>query len=208
MSTNKEDGTTEQMEATGQDTRADDKLPKGGEQRHTDAKMDPAQTQTQKHQGTDKGTQTTVVSHHRATQTEEEEKAQRGPQTGSDEPTLQDNSAPTPPGPNEQPEKEQNPERNKESQSSAPTEPAPRAATRASYAQAASPQQPPADQSGVRVADAERVRVHSRRSPVATFTFHIYAVLDKRFGFKPQQDQLVAIIGDDERFPLQIQRFG
>ncbi|KAK2820122.1 hypothetical protein Q5P01_023081 [Channa striata] len=216
---NSEKGETSVVEPTSNDTQPADPRAEGTV-RESDATMVQAETQTPKCRGTDKGTQTRVVKQKdEETQTEQGEKTQPGTNTSAEteqkedeptpEPRLQDsNAAPTPLGQNEKPQsdgasiesaKEENTDvKTKSNKANASagvsgdhTEPHSDQGARMSYAKAVS-----GDTGSGKLFERDthqsRDRSPVRPPPAASmFTFHVYAVLDKKFRFNQEKDTLL-----------------
>ncbi|KAK9530838.1 hypothetical protein VZT92_012317 [Zoarces viviparus] len=224
----KSEGEMEVVETTGSQTEesvpagAEDSVQTVGEQGHEDAKMVPAQTQTRKHKGADKFTQTPAVfQSNKETQTDssgakrgdgETKKNEAETQLERDERTPEakgKDAAQTPVKQNERPDdggassdsaKDRNPEKESKSKEENPTAgvsgEAGKDAKAKSYATAVSEG---GGQEASRAADknAQPTQSPRDRSPVRapssgpTFTFHIYAVLDKKFRFTQDHDTLL-----------------
>ncbi|KAM4524138.1 E3 ubiquitin-protein ligase rnf213-beta isoform 2-T2 [Odontesthes bonariensis] len=186
----------------------------GRKQSQKDAKMVQAQTQTSKHKGKDKYTQTKAVFQvNQETQTDSLVPKQEEPCTGgpaetqpeedkhAPEPEQHDNTVQTPVGQNENPVRDTSPESNPEEErvpsADATTSQTEKEAKPKSYATAVSgggEKQASAAASNTADKTSERTRDRSPvRAPpgVPMFTFHIYAVLDKKFRFNQEYDTLM-----------------
>ncbi|XP_029383406.1 E3 ubiquitin-protein ligase rnf213-beta [Echeneis naucrates] len=203
----------------------------GRQQRHRDVGMVEAETQTKKHKGAHKFTQTAVVTQSdKETQTDfpaskqddaNLDKTQTATSNTSEctrEASVQDDSAAqTLLTKSENPDskeattdsaKEPKPEREVESKGEAA---APEEAATKSYAKAASGDGKSRTQADTSAADKTQ-KTQRDRSPVRPppgapmFTFHIYAVLDKKFKFNNQYDKLMLFLGK-RSFHLEVKHF-
>lgn len=208
------------------------KVEKSGEQHHKDATMVQAQTQTRKSRSTDRATQTpAVIQSSRETQTDppvptqEHTQSETQPQQDKQTPGVMlqdDNAMHAPLRQNESPDtdgvssgsaKEHNANLNKESE---PEEESPSAGGEPTDSHAAKGTKPTSyakavsGEGNVAEKTTETSRSTRDRSPVtpppAEFTFHIYAVLDKRFKFNQQHDKLT-LFDKTGKLPLQVTHF-
>ncbi|XP_026171361.1 E3 ubiquitin-protein ligase rnf213-beta isoform X2 [Mastacembelus armatus] len=199
-----------------------------------DVKMVQAQTQTRKQKGTDQVTQTpAVVQSSKDTQTDfavpkrddtsgTAETEQKEEDRGTAEPTLQDGSTGQTPvkqqgnpdvgGASSDPAKEKNAHLNIESKEKSPSDSqVGTTAKTMSYAKAASGEGNRA--ASQRPQEATKTSQHTRdRSPVRRppgapmFTCYIYAVLDKKFKFNQERDELLLCYPGGYS-PLQVTHF-
>ncbi|XP_072229611.1 E3 ubiquitin-protein ligase rnf213-beta isoform X2 [Leuresthes tenuis] len=206
-----------------------------GKQSQKDAKMVQAQTQTRKYKGADKTTQTVVFQTNQETQTdflkprEEEannEKIQPGTGGPAEAPPEEDkhaaeseqhdNTVQTPSGQNETPVRDASSEPNPEEESvpsaDATASQTEKEAKPKSYANAVSAGgEKQSSLAAAKTADKTPERSRDRspvRPPPAApmFTFHIYAVLDKKFRFNQEHDTLMLFHGGG-CLPLEIKHF-
>ncbi|XP_054605449.2 E3 ubiquitin-protein ligase rnf213-beta isoform X2 [Nothobranchius furzeri] len=197
------------------------------EQLQTDAKVVQAQTQTRKHKGKDKYTQTVVVfQKNQETQTDvlvtlkdnsNNEKIKSDKESSAESEPKQDTSAPEPRQESAgQTQDGASSELNsKEGTDSSPgvsrntTSQPEKEAKPKSYAKAVAGE---GDNKQSRVTADKTSHITRDRSPVRpppaapTFTFHIYAVLDKMFRFNNEHDKL-ALFHDGGSVPLEITYF-
>ncbi|KAL6095331.1 uncharacterized protein ACO6RY_16557 [Pungitius sinensis] len=205
----KGEGEVEVVEATGSQTEergpveaqhvGEDGVQDVRERRHPDTNMVPAQTQTRRHKGANKDTQTPPASlRSQGTQTESSGPEADLHKTKRSEETPEargEDAAPTPlqqsdPAASSGPSEARTPEREAGAEEEPPGAGAPGGAGEGkSYAKAVSGE---GGREASRAPDkdtgpAPRTR---DRSPV-TFTFHIHAVLDKKFSFNHERDDFL-----------------
>ncbi|XP_026207099.1 E3 ubiquitin-protein ligase rnf213-beta isoform X2 [Anabas testudineus] len=203
--------------------QAEDNMQEGGEQHHPEVKMVSAQTQTQKYKGKDQGTQTPAAARsNKETQTDLPEPKQ---DELTPEATLQDNK-PDEEGASSESTREQDANLNDGSRSE---EAGPSGGTSGdrdtraekgvkpmSYAKAVSGDGKTEKQSNMAAAkpadESTRTQNTCDRSPVRPppgvpmFTFHVYAVLDKRFKFNQERDELL-LLHEGGYLPIEVTHF-
>ncbi|XP_029311958.1 LOW QUALITY PROTEIN: E3 ubiquitin-protein ligase rnf213-beta [Cottoperca gobio] len=217
------------VEAQHEDPQAEDDVQTVDEQRHEPAKMVQAHTQTRKHKGTNKFTQTPVVfQSNQETQTDfsgskkedtNDEKTQSETKNAA-EAQLKQDECPDNERASSESAKKQNPEKESKSKEENPSAGAsgdPAGAKTKSYAKVVSGEGGSQKQSDVeaskaadkntKTAQSTRDRSPVRYPPAApVFTVHIYAVLDKKFKFNQECDTLL-LCYDEGNSPFKMTHF-